>query len=182
MAESAFIFTDLVGYTAFTEAEGDEAAADLAEQFCERVDQLNGGHGAQDVKTLGDGCMIHVPNPGCAAELGLEIVESIAPEHGLPRVRVGIDCGPAVERGGDWYGATVNRAARLVDLADEGTVLVTNGILDVSARNPAMAFESRGSVLPKGFSDEVEVFVARRRDVADGGAHSCEPVAEARSG
>ena len=162
MAEAAFIFTDLVGYTAFTEAEGDEAAADLAERFCARVDELNEGHGARDVKTLGDGCMIHVPDPRCAVELGLEIVESIAPEHGLPRVRVGIDCGPAIERAGDWYGATVNRAARLVDLAGEASVLVTGRLRDLSAAEPGLAFDSRGRVLPKGFSSEVEVFVARR--------------------
>ena len=172
MTDAAFVFTDLVGFTAFTEAEGDEAAADLSERFCKRVETLNRGHGARDVKTLGDGCMIHVPNPRCAAGLGLEIVESIAPEQGLTQVRVGIDCGPAVERHGDWYGSTVNRAARLVALADGAQVLVTERVYQVSVGENEVTFESRGPVTLKGFSGEVEVFTAKRRLVA-GNAHSC---------
>lgn len=78
-ATPAFVFTDLVGFTSFTELHGDQAAADLAEQFCARVSEINEGHDAEDVKTLGDGCMIHVPDAGCAAHLGLESVEALGP-------------------------------------------------------------------------------------------------------
>ena len=176
MADPAFLFTDLVGFTAFTEREGDEAAADLAERFCERVDELNDGHGARDVKTLGDGCMIHVPDPRCAAELGVEIVESIGPDHGLPLVRVGIDAGPAIERGGDWFGSTVNRAARLVDLAEDATVLITERVHELSSGEESIEFEPRGLVRPRGFAGRVEVYAARRRAGFGPDAHASGPV------
>lgn len=52
------MFADLVGSTAFTEAHGDEAGADLAEEFCARICELNESHAAEEVKTLGDACMI----------------------------------------------------------------------------------------------------------------------------
>ena len=158
MTVPAFIFTDLVGFTSFTEANGDEAAADLAEHFCARVREINEGHNAEDVKTLGDGCMIHVPNAGCAAELGLEIVEALGPAHGLPDVRVGIDAGPALERGGDWFGMTVNRAARLVELAGVGSVVATDHVERIKSGHTRVRFLPKGTRRLRGISKPAAIF------------------------
>lgn len=158
----AFIFTDLVGFTAYTDEHGDEAAADLADAFCARVCELNSGHGAEDVKTLGDGCMIHVPDTGCAVELGLEIVESIGPAHGLPAVRVGMDAGPAVNRRGDWFGMTVNRAARLADIADEASVLLTRAVKELQSNHADAIFLESGFRELRGIAEPAELFRATR--------------------
>ena len=157
---AAFIFTDLVGFTKYTETHGDDAAADLAERFCALIGELNAVHDARDVKTLGDGCMIHVPEAGCAAELGLEIVRSLGPGSGLPHVRVGIDAGSAVCRNGDWFGMTVNRAARLAGLAEVGTVLVTQAVRRIEPRHGTAQFEDRGEKLVRGLSQPIATFEA----------------------
>ena len=56
--EHTFLFADISGFTALTEAHGDEEAADLAGQFFADVRVLLGEHGAEEVKTLGDAVMI----------------------------------------------------------------------------------------------------------------------------
>lgn len=158
------MFADLVGFTAFTDRHGDAAAADLADAFCRRICELNENHDAEEVKTLGDACMVRVPDGRCAAELGLEIVEAVGPEHGLPRVRVGIDAGAAVERRGDWFGATVNRAARIVALAEEGSVLVTDRVRRLGSTHGGLRYEPRGARHLKGIAEPVEVYRVERGD------------------
>ncbi len=66
--------------------------------------------------------MLRCPDPDRAVRLGLEIV---AEQNDRVPVRVGMHTGPAVERGGDWYGTTVNVAARLCAAAGGGEVLVS---------------------------------------------------------
>ena len=117
-----FLFTDLVGFTALAASEGDDRAADVALEFVQCVEPLAGQHGVDVVKRLGDGLMLRSPEPGRAVRLGLAIV---AEQNERVPVRVGMHTGPAVERGGDWYGTTVNVAARLCAAAGGGEVLVS---------------------------------------------------------
>jgi adenylate cyclase len=121
-----FLFTDLVGFTALTEVNGDDSAAELALDFYDRVRRLLPDHGAEEVKTIGDAIMLRSGDPGQAIRLGLRIVSELDQVPGFPPVRVGMDTGPAVSRSGDWYGATVNVAARLCAAAGGGQVLVSD--------------------------------------------------------
>jgi len=107
-----FLFADLVGFTSFTVRHGDERAADLAVCFQERVCALAATHGCHVVKTIGDAVMVRSDNGDAAIELGQAIL-ALAAEVALPRVRVGLDTGPAAERNGDWFGSTVNTASRV---------------------------------------------------------------------
>ena len=161
-AEATFLFADLVGFTAFTENHGDEAAADLAETFCARVCELNEGHAAEEIKTLGDACMVRVPSTDCAVTLGLEIVEAVGPLQGLPRVRVGIDSGTAVERRGDWFGSTVNRAARVVAVADEGSVLITEAVRAAAPIVSGVSYTRCGAKRLAGIKEPVQLYRAER--------------------
>jgi adenylate cyclase len=121
-----FLFTDLVGFTALTEANGDDSAAELAVEFYDRVRRLLPEHGAEEIKTIGDAIMLRSEEPGHAIRLGLRIVSELEQVPGFPPVRVGMDTGPAVSRDNDWYGATVNVAARLCAAAGGGQVLVSD--------------------------------------------------------
>jgi class 3 adenylate cyclase len=121
-----FLFTDLVGFTALTEANGDDNAAELALDFYDRVRRLLPDEGVEEVKTIGDAIMLRSDDPAQAIRLGLRIVSALEQVPGFPPVRVGMDTGPAVSRSGDWYGATVNVAARLCAVAGGGQVLVSD--------------------------------------------------------
>jgi len=120
-----FLFTDLVGFTALTAERGDDHAADVALEFCLRAREIAAAYDGEVVKTLGDGVMLRFEEAGAAVRMGLELVERLAGVPGFPAVRVGMHTGPAVERDGDWYGATVNVASRLCSAAGGGEVLVS---------------------------------------------------------
>ena len=79
------------------------------------------------MKTIGDALMLRVPNPDEAVLLALDMTHGLMRGHGSPAVRVGLHHGPAIERDGDYFGATVNLAARVSGLASGGEVLVTGG-------------------------------------------------------
>jgi adenylate cyclase len=95
-----FLFADLSGFTALTEAHGDEQAADLVGEFCVAVRQLLAAHQAQELKTIGDALMLRTADAAAAIRLRLCIVHDVGARHGFPLVRVGMHTGPAVERRG----------------------------------------------------------------------------------
>src|SRR4051794_29554255 len=111
-ARHSFLFTDLVGFTALAASQGDDRAADVALEFYDRVRPLLVRHSAEEIKAIGDALMLRCDEPGAAVRLGLEIVAVLEAVEGFPPVRVGVYTGPAVSRAGDWYGTTLNVAAR----------------------------------------------------------------------
>jgi adenylate cyclase len=125
---AAFLFVDIVGFTSFTEEHGDARAADLAWRLRLGVEQQLGVE-AHIVKTLGDAVMVRIADPGEAAAVGARIVARALPAGADPCVRVGVHYGPAVECDGDFFGATVNVAARVAALARPGEVLVTDALV-----------------------------------------------------
>jgi adenylate cyclase len=129
-----FLFTDLVGFTALADSQGDDRAADVALEFYERVRPLLGRRCAEEIKAIGDALMIRCDEPAEAVRLGLEIVETLEAVEGFPPVRVGMHTGSAVSRAGDWYGTTVNVAARLCAAAAGGEVLVGDTTAEAAGR------------------------------------------------
>jgi adenylate cyclase len=128
-----FLFTDLVGFTALAEIEGDDRALEVALALQRRVRSLLGEHEAEQVKAIGDGQMLRCANAAAAVRLGLRVV-GFAEEPGFPPVRVGIHTGPALASEGDWYGRTVNVAARLCAVAPAGQVLVSEATRAAAGR------------------------------------------------
>jgi adenylate cyclase len=127
----AIAFVDLSGYTAMTEEIGDQAAAERAAALATLIQELAHAHGGTVVKLLGDGAMLHFPDPGEGVLCGLELVEWVE-KAGLPPARAGIAAGPVVVREGDCYGRVVNVAARVMDKAKPREVLVTPEVVSAS--------------------------------------------------
>jgi class 3 adenylate cyclase len=112
----AMCFVDLVGYTRLTEERGDQAAAELAQSLRVIVARAAREHGGSPVKWLGDGAMVHFRTPRGAVEFALHTVAWI-PNSGLPPAHVGVASEPLVAHGGDYFGRTVNLAARIATRA-----------------------------------------------------------------
>jgi adenylate cyclase len=153
----AFGFVDLAGYTRLTEERGDRAVARLARELSEMVDVVARHHDGQPVKWLGDGIMVHFRNAGRAVTGTLEIVQR-APEVGLP-AHAGVAAGPAVFQDGDYYGRTVNMAARIASHADPGQTLVSGETAELASGGP-VSFREIGPVELKGFTKPVLVYEA----------------------
>ena len=123
--DHTFLFADLVGFTSFTEDVGDEAAADVAVAFQERAERLAGPYDCDVVKKLGVAVMIHGQDASRVVALARRLRREFARERGCPPLRMGVHSGSAVQRGGDWYGSTVNVAARVADAAGAGEILLS---------------------------------------------------------
>jgi adenylate cyclase len=156
----AICFLDITGYTRLTEERGDEAAAELAARLTPLVQRPAERHGGKVVKWLGDGVMFHFREPTGGVVAALEMVDAIAAE-GLPPAHVGLDTGPVVFQGGDYFGRTVNLAARIGEQAAPGQVLVTQEIVDRVVPD-GIAFEPVGAVELKGVSEPVLLHAVTR--------------------
>jgi len=119
---NTFLFADLCDYTERSFRHGDEFAAELAVGFHMLVRELAEEEGCEVVKAIGDAVMVRAIDVADAIRLADRIHASI----GYSPVRIGIDSGPAVPRDGDWYGTTVNRAARVAEAARPGEMLLTD--------------------------------------------------------
>jgi len=156
----AICFLDLSGYTRLTEERGDAAAADLAGRLSRLVARTSGEHGGKPIKWLGDGVMFHFRDPGPGVVAALEMVEGAA-DAKLPPAHVGIHAGPVLFQEGDYFGRTVNIAARIADYARRGEVLVTDEVVAAGGAD-GVAFDPIGPVELKGLTEAVPLHVARR--------------------
>jgi adenylate cyclase len=120
-----FLFADIAGYSLVADQHGDEAAADLALYFLSRASSIAGAHGAELIKSLGDAVMVHTEHSADSIQLALDLVTEFGRDPALPPIHAGVHTGPALRRAGDWWGTTVNVAARVAAVASAGQVLVT---------------------------------------------------------
>jgi adenylate cyclase len=150
----AIAFLDLTGYTAIAE-RGDEAAAEVATELASIVQQAAQARGGRPVKWLGDGVMFHFSDPGEAVLTGLDLVERTENAIALP-ARIGINAGAVVAQEGDYFGRTVNIAARIADYAQPHEVLVSEACRR-SAEVDDVEFELVGDVELKGVSRSVRL-------------------------
>jgi adenylate cyclase len=159
---STFIFADIAGFTALTEAHGDEHAVALVDDFAEAVKRELPPIDGEHVKTIGDALMVRVPDPGDAIRLGLTITHDVLRGHEAPAVRVGLNHGAAVERNGDYFGNVINVAARVSALASGGEVLVTGHTAALAPDLEGVFYESRGRQPLRNVAEPVEIFAAYR--------------------
>jgi class 3 adenylate cyclase len=172
---STFVFADIAGYTALTEAHGDADAADLAATFCREVSEVARASDGEVIKTIGDAVMVRHSDPSQAVLLGLTAAHDVMAGHGFPAVRVGMHHGPAVERESDWFGATVNLAARVAAVAAGGEVLVTDAVRDGAEQLEGVEFESRGEHRMRNVTLPVPLFAALP-DARSSEDHHIDPV------
>jgi adenylate cyclase len=162
MTESAssFVFADIAGFTALTEAHGDEEAVAVVGRFSDAVAAELPAVGGEHVKTIGDALMLRVPDPGQAILLGLRIVRGALADHGEPAIRVGLHHGSALERAGDYFGAAVNLAARISAVAAGGEVLLSGHTAALVPELEGVVYESRGRHVFRNVREPVELFAA----------------------
>jgi adenylate cyclase len=119
-------FADLVGFTALAQQVSDQELAEVVQQFSQLANDVVVAGGGRVVKMIGDEVMFVVEDPVAAAEIALGLADASRDAAGLSDVRVGMACGPVLEREGDAYGPTVNIASRITGIAYPGTVVVSS--------------------------------------------------------
>jgi adenylate cyclase len=153
------VFADLSGYTRLTEESGDEAAAQVSLKLSALVNEIASRHRGTVVKMLGDGVHFHFRDPHDAVVASLSIVDSVRPA-GLPPAHVGVNAGPMIYDEGDYFGRTVNLAARIASQAGPHQVFVGQDVLShITPRGfrlvEAGAFELKGIAGPQTLYEAV---------------------------
>jgi class 3 adenylate cyclase len=156
---AAIVFTDLVGFTAYNDAHGDRAAVEVLDRQSSLVEAGLAGRG-RIVKELGDGLMLWFDSGSSGVEASCDILAAVAGARDTTAfplaVRMGMHLGAVVERGDDYVGQTVNIAARVVDLAGPGELLVTEQVVRSLDGNGRLgAFRAVGPARVKGVGSPI---------------------------
>jgi class 3 adenylate cyclase len=161
-----FLFTDLKGSTALYERVGDLVAYDLVREHFRVLNDIVAGQGGAVVKTIGDAVMATFPTPDRALVAALRMRESVQALKKDLLIKIGIHEGPclAVTLNDrlDYFGQTVNIAARVQGLATERAIYATKPVVD----HPQVAklIESNGLAPTehlaalRGVADKMPVF------------------------
>ena len=157
--QAVVAFADLVGFTEL----GEQLPVEELGSVAGRLSQLAGEAlepSVKLVKLIGDAVMLVSPEPEPMLESTLRLVEIAERDEDYPPLRVGVACGQAVHRWGDWFGTPVNLASRLTATARPSSVLVSAEVRE--GAEGAFAFSDAGRKKLKGFSAPVHAFRARR--------------------
>jgi class 3 adenylate cyclase len=173
----AVLFTDLVGSTAMYSRTGDAPAFRVVNDHFDALRAIVAKYEGAIVKTIGDAIMAVFVDPAQCLRAALELdgcVAHIAPDGTPLRLRVGFHAGPCIAMRAndrvDYFGTTVNLAARLQSLAGAGEVTMATD----DAQRPAIAalLQTNGlhvtnEALPiKGFAEPIPVIRVTRNLVA----------------
>jgi adenylate cyclase len=151
IVERAVGFVDLVGSTDVLRTVSVSETAALVNRFEQLVWDSATSAGGRVVKLIGDEAMFVADDAAAACRLASETVE-----RSVDAVRVGLAYGPAVALHGDYYGPTVNLAARLVAVASPGSVVVSDVVRN--AAGDEFRFEPFEVGSLRGFPDVTSAF------------------------
>ena len=119
-------FADMVGFTLLSQHLSDEELAAVVRRFEQISHDIVTGRNGRIVKMIGDEAMFVVDSVEEAARIALALADAYADDDLLSDVRVGLACGPVLLHDGDYFGPTVNLAHRIVNIANPGTVLISD--------------------------------------------------------
>ncbi|HEX4174785.1 MAG TPA: adenylate/guanylate cyclase domain-containing protein [Acidimicrobiales bacterium] len=123
------VFTDLEGFTAYTDTHGDAAALTLIGEHHQRATPTVRRWRGRIVKHLGDGLLCTFPKPALGVRAALDLQAS-APDP--LRLRAGVHMGEATVTRSDVVGHVVNVAARVCEVAKGGQVLATAEVVEAA--------------------------------------------------
>lgn len=168
------MFTDLKGSTAMYEQTGDYQAYALVQRHFDLLTECTRRHAGSVVKTIGDAIMATFSSPADGLRAALEMVDAIdalnQPQAELQLgLKVGLHTGPVLAVNAnerlDFFGQTVNLAARIQGLAEAGEIWVSESVLNPQTQailsEASYGSEARSAFL-KGISNAMPVWCCQR--------------------
>ncbi len=165
------LFTDLRGSTELYERVGDLVAFDLVQAHFQVLQDIVASESGAVVKTIGDAVMATFVAPGRAVRAAIRIREAMRELNRQTGredllLKIGLHEGPciavALNERQDYFGQTVNIAARVQGLADAQSILVTGSVVGDPQTAKLLADRDMTPVPRKaslrGISREIEVY------------------------
>lgn len=159
------MFADIAGSMRLYEAFGNRGALSAIEMCLGLISNVVAQHKGFVVKTIGDEIMACFPDAQETWSAAVQAQRKVEALPALPAaptpikmaLRIGFDFGQAIENNGDFFGTTVNLAARMVQLAKRGQIITTGP--GEAFLPPSHSFVTRGLdwVAVKGKPEGVQV-------------------------
>jgi class 3 adenylate cyclase len=130
--EVTLVFTDLVGFSTWSLQAGDDDTLKLLRRVAQVVEPPLLQAGGHIVKRMGDGMMAVFADPTTAVRATIaasEAVKTVEVAGYTPLMRVGVHTGRPQRIGSDWLGVDVNIAARVMERATKGGLIVSDTTL-----------------------------------------------------
>jgi class 3 adenylate cyclase len=161
-----FLFTDLKGSTELYERVGDLVAYDLVRAHFRILNQIIAAESGAVVKTIGDAVMATFPTPDRAMAAALKMREALKDLKGDLLLKIGIHEGPclavSLNDRQDYFGRTVNIAARVQGLATSRSIFATKGVVTDSEASKLLRSNGISATPEKrslrGIAKQVEIF------------------------
>ncbi|MHB1445915.1 MAG: adenylate/guanylate cyclase domain-containing protein [Acidimicrobiales bacterium] len=157
-------FADMVGFTALSQQASEIELSDVVRRFEDLAYDIVASGGGRVVKMIGDEVFFVAESARAGAEIALSLASTYASDDRLPDIRVGLSIGPVLPRAGDYLGAAVNLASRLVNLARPASVLVSEQLAEALTDQPDYELRRLRSRNLKGIG-RVSTIVLRRQGV-----------------
>lgn len=167
--ELAIGFADLVGSTTLA---GSRSLAELSaalDGFERTATEVVLAGGGRVVKFIGDEVMFRAPDPDSACAIAVDLVDRVRADPDLPPLRAGVAYGEVLSREGDFYGSTVNLAARITKLSPLHGVIVTAAAARALDPGHAFSVTALGAIEMKGVAEPVELAAVTRAQRAGSG-------------
>jgi len=162
----SFLFTDLKGSTELYERVGDLVAYDLVRAHFRILNEIVAAESGAVVKTIGDAVMATFPTPDRAMAAALKMREALKDLKGDLLLKIGIHEGPclavSLNDRQDYFGRTVNIAARVQGLATSRSIFATRRVV---ADSEASKLLRSNGIAPtpekrslRGIANQFEIF------------------------
>jgi len=159
VSQVALLFSDLQGSTALYERVGDARAFNMVREHFALLASIVRDHDGAVVKTIGDAVMASFGDPANAVKAAIAMQAAIK-SHDLV-LKLGVHAGPSVvvnlNDRLDYFGSTVNMAARLQGQSAGGDIVISRAVADDPAVKPLLAKigSRQESVALKGFAQPI---------------------------
>ena len=167
----AFLFSDLRGYSAYTERHGDRAARELLGRYRRVVREVIGTFNGAEIRTEGDSFYVVFASVSDAVLGGLAILASLERERAEQpadpiNVGIGVHAGESEDSEEGIVSGAVNVAARICAQAQPGELLVSDTVRALTRTYMDVLFQPRGRRRLKGIADPIALY--RAVPVAEG--------------
>ena len=152
----AILIADLSGYTALTETHGAITAADLIDKYIEIVNSCLVGDSHLHAR-VGDGVVIVSASADSLIATSIMLFQNTWGEDNFLQVHGGLHFGKILKRNNDYYGTTINLAARIAAKANPGCIWCSSEYINALNNKADFAFRPRGKHYFKNISDEIDV-------------------------
>src|SRR5215216_4197448 len=161
---AAILAADVVGFSSLMGQDEEGTLARIKSLRREVIEPKIAEHHGRVFKTTGDGLLVEFQSPVEAVRCAVGVQQALAsqasqePSKAL-QLRIGINLGDIIiEEDGDAYGDGVNVAARLEQLAEPGTVLVSGAVYEHLPGKIDLTFEDVGERHLKNIARPVRVY------------------------